>query len=284
MITFQDIIFQLYKFWTGKGCIVVQPIDLNVGAATFHSSTFLRAVRGNSWNAVYVQSSRRPTDGRYAKNPTRGQHYYQFQVVLKPSSNKLQKLYFDSLHILGINTLEHDVLFVEDNWESPTLGAWGLGWEIWMNGMEISQLTYFQQMGGVECFPVTVEITYGLERLAMYLQDIDSIYNILWTKIDSNLVYYGDLFYKYEIEMSLYNFEESDVSQLYFEFLFLEKEILRILGRKLIYPAYEMLMRVVHIFNLLDARRVISSIERQNYIFKIRTISCKIARFYCGKK
>ncbi|WP_440994533.1 glycine--tRNA ligase subunit alpha [Cysteiniphilum litorale] len=280
MLSFQDIIFKLQQYWAEKGCMIVQPLDMEVGAGTFHPATFLRAIGPESWNAAYVQPSRRPTDGRYGENPNRGQHYYQFQVVMKPSPKELQELYLGSLRVLGIDPLEHDIRFVEDNWESPTLGAWGLGWEVWANGMEVTQFTYFQQVGGLECKPVTGEITYGLERLAMYLQNVDSMYDLLWADTAMGPVYYRDVFQQNEHEMSQYNFEEADVEHLFSEFDFLEKESARLLGKGLALPAYEMMLKASHTFNLLDARHAISATERQRYILRVRTLSRGVAEVY----
>ena len=280
MLSFQDIIFKLQQYWAEKGCMIVQPLDMEVGAGTFHPATFLRAIGPESWNAAYVQPSRRPTDGRYGENPNRGQHYYQFQVVMKPSPKELQELYLGSLRVLGIDPLEHDIRFVEDNWESPTLGAWGLGWEVWANGMEVTQFTYFQQVGGLECKPVTGEITYGLERLAMYLQNVDSMYDLLWTNTAMGPVYYRDVFQQNEREMSQYNFEEADVEHLFSEFDFLEKESARLLEKGLALPAYEMMLKASHTFNLLDARHAISVTERQRYILRVRTLSRGVAEVY----
>ena len=280
MLSFQDIIFKLQQYWAEKGCMILQPLDMEVGAGTFHPATFLRAIGPESWNAAYVQPSRRPTDGRYGENPNRGQHYYQFQVVMKPSPKELQELYLGSLRVLGIDPLEHDIRFVEDNWESPTLGAWGLGWEVRANGMEVTQFTYFQQVGGLECKPVTGEITYGLERLAMYLQNVDSMYDLLWANTAMGPVYYRDVFQQNEREMSQYNFEEADVEHLFSEFDFLEKESARLLEKGLALPAYEMMLKASHTFNLLDARHAISATERQRYILRVRTLSRGVAEVY----
>lgn len=280
MLSFQNIIFKLQQYWAEKGCMIVQPLDMEVGAGTFHPATFLRAIGPESWNAAYVQPSRRPTDGRYGENPNRGQHYYQFQVVMKPAPKELQELYLGSLRVLGIDPLEHDIRFVEDNWESPTLGAWGLGWEVWANGMEVTQFTYFQQVGGLECKPVTGEITYGLERLAMYLQNVDSMYDLLWANTAMGPIYYRDVFQQNEREMSQYNFEEADVEHLLSEFDFLEKESARLLEKGLALPAYEMMLKASHTFNLLDARHAISATERQRYILRVRTLSRGVAEVY----
>ncbi len=279
-LSFQELILNLQAFWANKGCVVLQPLDMEVGAGTFHPATFLRAIGPESWSAAYVQPSRRPTDGRYGKNPNRLQHYYQFQVVIKPSPDNFKSLYLDSLKGIGIDTGEHDVRFVEDNWESPTLGAWGLGWEVWVNGMEVSQFTYFQQAGGLECFPVTGEITYGLERIAMYLQGVDSVYDLLWTKNGSSKISYGDVFMQNEIEMSAYNFEETNTSQILEYFDFLEEEAARLASLHLPLPAYEMVMKASHAFNLLDARHAISVTERQRFILRVRTLAKIVAQEY----
>tara|TARA_R110002167_G_scaffold155583_1_gene350079 strand:+ start:169 stop:1089 length:921 start_codon:yes stop_codon:yes gene_type:complete len=280
VLSFQDMIFKLQQYWADKGCLITQPLDMEVGAGTFHPATFLRAIGPEPWNAAYVQPSRRPTDGRYGENPNRVQHFYQFQVVMKPSPEDFQELYLDSLKILGVDCLLNDIRFVEDNWESPTLGAWGLGWEVWMNGMEITQFTYFQQVGGLECRPVTGEVTYGLERIAMYLQNVDSIYDLLWADTATGPVYYGDVFKQNEIEMSKYNFEEADVPHLLEEFDFLEKESKRLCEKDLPLPAYEMMLKASHAFNLLDARHAISVTERQRYILRVRGLSRAVAERY----
>ena len=258
----------------------MQPLDMEVGAGTFHPATFLRAIGPEIWNAAYVQPSRRPTDGRYGENPNRLQHYYQFQVVMKPSPADFQELYLGSLQSLGIDTLVHDVRFVEDNWESPTLGAWGLGWEIWLNGMEVSQFTYFQQVGGLECYPVTGEITYGLERIAMYLQGVDSIYDLVWAHGPQGDVSYGDVFLQNEREMSSFNFEYADVDFLFSAFDQYEKDAQTLTEAKLPLPAYEMVMKASHTFNLLDARKAISVTERQRYILRVRTLARGVAQGY----
>ncbi len=283
--TFQGLILVLQQFWAKQGCVVLQPLDMEVGAGTFHPATFLRAIGPETWNSAYVQPCRRPTDGRYGENPNRLQHYYQFQVVLKPSPDNIQELYLESLRELGIDTNIHDVRFVEDNWESPTLGAWGLGWELWLNGMEVTQFTYFQQVGGLECFPVTGEITYGLERIAMYLQGVDSIYDLVWTKsVDAqgneNVVTYGDVFHQNEVEMSHYNFEQADVDFLFASFDKYESESQRLIEAALPLPAYEMVMKASHAFNLLDARHAISVTERQRFILRVRTLSRAVAQAY----
>ena len=278
--TFQDVIFSLQQFWADQGCVILQPLDMQVGAGTFHPATFLRAVGPETWNAAYVQPSRRPTDGRYGENPNRLQHYYQFQVVMKPSPQDFQDLYLKSLAALGIDTAVHDVRFVEDNWESPTLGAWGLGWEVWLNGMEVTQFTYFQQAGGLECYPVTGEITYGIERIAMYLQGVDSIYDLLWSEGPGGRVTYGDVFHQNEVEMSRYNFEEADIAHLFSQFDHCESEALRLVERGLPLPAYEMVMVASHTFNLLDARHAISVTERQRFILRVRALARAVAQAY----
>ncbi len=278
--TFQGLILALQSFWAERGCVLLQPLDLEVGAGTFHPGTFLRAIGPETWNAAYVQPSRRPTDGRYGENPNRLQHYYQYQVVMKPSPANLQDLYLESLYHLGIDPLLHDIRFVEDNWESPTLGAWGLGWEVWLNGMEVTQFTYFQQAGGLECYPVTGELTYGLERIAMYLQGVDSVYDLIWTRGPEGNVTYGDVYHQNEVEMSRYNFEEADTAALFEQFDYFEKEAARLVERNLPLPAYEMVMKASHTFNLLDARHAISVTERQRFILRVRTIARGVAHAY----
>jgi len=258
----------------------MQPLDMEVGAGTFHPATFLRSIGPEVWNSAYVQPSRRPTDGRYGENPNRLQHYYQFQVVMKPSPSDFQALYLGSLQAVGVDTLIHDVRFVEDNWESPTLGAWGLGWEVWLNGMEVSQFTYFQQVGGLECYPVTGEITYGLERIAMYLQGVDSIYDLVWAHGPDGDVTYGDVFLQNEVEMSAFNFEHADVDFLFSAFDQYEKDCRRLIDSNLPLPAYEMVMKASHTFNLLDARKAISVTERQRYILRVRTLARGVAQGY----
>lgn len=260
--------------------MVLQPLDLEVGAGTFHPATFLRAIGPESWNAAYVQPCRRPSDGRYGENPNRLQHYYQFQVVLKPSPGDIQSLYLESLTRIGIDTLVHDIRFVEDNWESPSLGAWGLGWEVWLNGMEVTQFTYFQQVGGLECFPVSGEITYGIERLAMYLQGVDSIYDIVWTDGPNGRVTYGDVFKQNEIEMSTYNFEVADVDNLFTYFNDCEAQSQMLIEKHLPLPAYEQVLKASHYFNLLDARKAISVTERQRFILRIRALARAVAEAY----
>ncbi len=279
-LTFQELILKLQQFWADQGCVVLQPLDMEVGAGTFHPATFLRAIGPESWNAAYVQPSRRPTDGRYGENPNRLQHYYQFQVAMKPSPENFQELYLESLAALGVDSTIHDIRFVEDNWESPTLGAWGLGWEVWLNGMEVTQFTYFQQAGGLECYPVTGEITYGIERIAMYLQNADSIYDLVWADGPAGKVTYGDVFHQNEVEMSRYNFEEADVEYLFGFFDQCEKEALRLVEKNLPLPAYEMVMKASHAFNLLDARHAISVTERQRFILRVRTLARAVAEAY----
>jgi glycyl-tRNA synthetase alpha chain len=278
--TFQGLILALQNYWAEQGCVVLQPYDLEMGAGTFHTATFLRALGPETWNAAYVQPSRRPKDGRYGENPNRLQHYYQFQVVLKPNPSNIQQLYLDSLKAIGIDTLTHDIRFVEDNWESPTLGAWGLGWEVWLNGMEVTQFTYFQQVGGIECYPVTGEITYGLERLAMYLQGVDSVYDLVWTKGQFGTVSYGDVFHQNEVEQSTYNFEQAPVAKLFEFFDFYESEANRLMQAELPLPAYEQVVKASHTFNLLDARGAISVTERQRYILRVRSLARAIAQSY----
>ena len=278
--TFQELIAILQDFWANQGCVIMQPLDMEVGAGTFHPATFLRSIGPEVWNCAYVQPSRRPTDGRYGENPNRLQHYYQFQVALKPSPDNIQDLYLDSLRHLGIDTAIHDVRFVEDNWESPTLGAWGLGWEVWLNGMEVTQFTYFQQVGGLECYPVTGEITYGLERIAMYLQGVDSIYDLIWSKGPAGTVTYGDVFLQNERELSAFNFEHADTEFLFKAFDQYEKDGEHLIEKKLPLPAYEMVMKASHTFNLLDARKAISVTERQRYILRVRTLARGVAQSY----
>jgi glycyl-tRNA synthetase alpha chain len=278
--TFQELIFSLQKFWGEHGCVILQPYDLEMGAGTFHPATFLRAIGPEPWRAAYVQPSRRPTDGRYGENPNRLQHYYQFQVLLKPSPKEIQSLYLSSLEMLGLDLETHDVRFVEDNWESPTLGAWGLGWEVWLNGMEITQFTYFQQIGGLDCKPVSGEITYGLERIAMYLQGVDSVYDLIWHSANNVNVTYGDIFRQNEFEMSSYNFEHADTTSLFSWFDTCEREATRLTKLNLSLPAYEQMVKASHTFNLLDARKAISVTERQRYILRVRTVARKIAESY----
>lgn len=283
--TFQGLILALQQYWAEQGCIILQPLDMEVGAGTFHPATFLRSIGPETWNAAYVQPSRRPTDGRYGENPNRLQHYYQFQVVMKPSPANLQELYLGSLERLGIDPLVHDIRFVEDNWESPTLGAWGLGWEMWLNGMEVTQFTYFQQAGGIECFPVTGELTYGLERIAMYLQDVDSVYDLIWTTApDGSIVTYGDVFLQNEKEQSAYNFEHAAVPELFAAFDHSESECQKLLAANLPLPAYEQVLKASHTFNMLDARHAISVTERQRYILRVRTLARDVAHAYYASR
>jgi len=282
--TFQELILRLQQYWAEQGCVLLQPYDMEVGAGTFHPATFLRAIGPEPWSAAYVQPSRRPTDGRYGENPNRLQHYYQFQVVLKPSPINIQELYLGSLHMLGLDTSIHDVRFVEDNWESPTLGAWGLGWEVWLNGMEVTQFTYFQQVGGLECRPVTGEITYGLERIAMYLQGVSSVYDLVWADGPMGKVTYGDVFHQNEVEMSTYNFEHADVESLFRQFDTCESESERMIAAGLPLPAYELVLKASHTFNLLDARKAISVTERQRFILRVRTLARAVAQAYYDRR
>ncbi|HXR18471.1 MAG TPA: glycine--tRNA ligase subunit alpha [Steroidobacteraceae bacterium] len=282
--TFQDLLFALQQYWAARGCVILQPYDMEVGAGTFHSATFLRSIGPEPWSAAYVQPSRRPTDGRYGANPFRLQHYYQLQVVIKPSPLELQELYLDSLRALGFDPRIHDVRFVEDNWESPTLGAWGLGWEVWLNGMEITQFTYFQQVGGLDCRPVTGEITYGLERLAMYLQGVESIFDILWTDGPLGRVSYGDVFHQNEVEQSKYNFEYADTLVLLRRFDEHESACNALLAVPLALPAYEQVLKASHTFNLLDARGAISVTERARFILRVRTLARAVAQSYYASR
>ena len=275
-LTFQDIILKLQNYWANQGCAILQPYDMEVGAGTSHTATFLRSLGPEPWKATYVQPSRRPKDGRYGKNPNRLQHYYQLQVVLKPSPSDILELYLGSLRALGFNLKENDIRFVEDDWENPTLGAWGLGWEVWLNGMEITQFTYFQQVGGIDCKPITGEITYGLERLAMYIQGVDNVYDLTWT---DNLKY-GDVYLQNEIEQSAYNFEHSDADFLFQAFTAHEKEANHLMTERLALPAYEQVLKAAHSFNLLDARGSISITERAEYIGRIRNLARNVANSY----
>ncbi|MDA9800837.1 glycine--tRNA ligase subunit alpha [Candidatus Pseudothioglobus singularis] len=274
--SFQNLILKLQSYWAEKGCAITQPFDMEVGAGTFHPATFLRSIGPEPWKAAYVQPSRRPGDGRYGENPNRLQHYYQFQVLLKPSPDDIQDLYLSSLTAIGIDLKMHDVRFVEDNWESPTLGAWGLGWEVWLNGMEVSQFTYFQQVGGLSCKPISGELTYGLERLAMYLQGIDSVYDLIWTEG----LTYGDVFHQNEVEQSKYNFEIADTEVLFRQFDEAEAMNLKLIEENLPFPAYEQTMKASHIFNLLDARKAISVTDRARFIRRVRSMSQKVAKEY----
>jgi glycyl-tRNA synthetase alpha chain len=282
--TFQDLIFALQHYWAGQGCVVLQPYDMEMGAGTFHAATFLRSLGPEPWHAAYVQPSRRPTDGRYGENPFRLQHYYQFQVVLKPSPDDIIERYLASLRALGVDPCVHDVRLVEDNWESPTLGAWGLGWEIWLNGMEVTQFTYFQQVGGLDCRPVTGEITYGLERIAMYLQGVESVFDLLWADGPHGPVTYGDVYHQNEVEQSRYNFEHADIPGLFARFDDNEAACQRLIEAGLALPAYEQVLKASHHFNLLDARRAISVTERQRYILRVRTMARAVAETYYASR
>lgn len=278
--TFQDLILALQSFWAERGCVILQPLDMEVGAGTFHPATFLRAIGPEPWSAAYVQPSRRPTDGRYGDNPNRLGHYYQFQVVLKPSPIDIQAQYLESLRFIGIDPLVDDIRFVEDNWASPTLGAWGLGFEVWQNGMEISQFTYFQQVGGLACAPVMGELTYGLERLAMSIFKKNSVYDIPWVISEQQMLTYGDVFHQNEVEMSHYHFEEANIETLFLQFDECEKSAQHLLQKTLPLPAYEMVMKASHTFNILDARKAISVTERQRYILRLRQLSKQVAEAY----
>lgn len=282
--TFQGLILALQDYWAAQGCVLQQPYDMEVGAGTFHPATFLRAIGPEPWSAAYVQPSRRPADGRYGENPNRLQHYYQYQVVIKPSPLNIQELYLGSLQALGIDPLVHDIRFVEDNWESPTLGAWGLGWEVWLNGMEVTQFTYFQQVGGLECRPVTGEITYGLERIAMYLQGVESVFDLVWTDGALGKITYGDVFHQNEVEMSTYNFEHANTEKLFDWFDTCESESKKLIEAGLPLPAYEMTLKASHTFNLLDARRAISVTERQRFILRVRTLAKAVAETYFNRR
>ncbi|MDH3903036.1 MAG: glycine--tRNA ligase subunit alpha [Xanthomonadales bacterium] len=283
-MTFQDFINCLQNYWAEQGCVLVQPLDMEVGAGTFHPATFLRSIGPEPWNSAYVQPCRRPTDGRYGENPNRLQHYYQYQVVMKPAPENFQELYLGSLKAIGIDPAVHDIRFVEDNWESPTLGAWGLGWEVWLNGMEVTQFTYFQQAGGLECRPVMGEITYGLERLAMYLQNVDSIFDLVWTDTGGRTVTYGEVFHQNEVEQSTYNFEHADTASLFTLFDTCESEAGKLVELDLPLPAYEQVLKASHTFNLLDARRAISVTERQRFILRVRNLSRKVAEAYLARR
>ena len=280
MKTFQDIILALEQYWGKNGCAIMQPYDTEKGAGTFNPATFFRCLGPKPWAAAYVEPSRRPTDGRYGENPNRLQHYYQYQVVIKPAPENIQEMYLKSLEAIGIDINEHDIRFVEDNWESPTVGAWGLGWEVWLDGMEITQFTYFQQVGGIELNPITVEITYGLERLAMYSQKKDNVYDLIWTEG----LTYGDVFLSNEQEFSTYNFEKSNIEMLFRNFNDFEKEAAAMLDAGLVGPAYDYVLKTSHTFNLLDARGVISVTERANYIFRVRTLAKRTAELYVEKR
>jgi len=277
---FQDVILSLQKFWAKKGCILIQPYDMEVGAGTFHPATLLRTLGPEPWNVAYVQPSRRPTDGRYGENPNRLQHYYQFQVILKPSPGDVQQLYLQSLKTLGVNAGDHDIRFVEDDWESPTLGASGLGWEVWLDGMEITQFTYFQMAGSIDVHPVSVEITYGLERICMYLQGVDNVFDIQW----NNSIRYRDVHHQQEVEQSTYNFEDADVAMLFNLFAMYEAESGRTIKKGLVLPAYEYCLKCSHVFNLLDARGAISVTERTGYIGRIRNLARACAEQYIKQR
>jgi glycyl-tRNA synthetase alpha chain len=279
-LTFQELILALQKFWSEQGCVIQQPYDIEVGAGTFNPATFLRVIGPEPWNVAYVEPSRRPTDGRYGENPNRLQHYYQYQVIMKPSPLDIQDLYLKSLKSFGIDPLDHDIRFVEDDWESPTLGAWGLGWEVWLDGMEITQFTYFQQAGGIDLKPVSVEITYGIERIAMYLQGIDNVYDLEWTKG----IKYGDVHHRGEVEFSKYNFEESDPEMLFKLFDMYEHESSRIIAKGLILPAYDYCLKGSHTFNLLQARGAISITERTGYIARVRNLARAVAEAYLKQR
>ena len=279
-MTFQELILRLQQYWSDRGCVIEQPYDMEVGAGTFHPATFLRSIGPEPWNTAYVQPSRRPTDGRYGDNPNRLQHYFQFQVSLKPSPLEIQSIYLKSLEELGIDPLIHDIRFVEDNWESPTLGAWGLGWEVWLNGMEVTQFTYFQQVGGLDCKPVSGELTYGLERIAMYLQNVNSVFDLVWAETPAGTVTYGDIYHQNEVEMSTYNFEKADTGVLFKWFDECEQQSQALIEAGLPLPAYEMVLKASHTFNLLDARHAISVTERQRYILRVRGLARAVAQAY----
>jgi len=284
LLSFQELILTLQNYWARQGCVIQQPYDSSMGAGTFHPATFLRVLDAEDWSTAYVQPCRRPTDGRYGENPNRLQHYYQFQVILKPAPADILDLYVASLQEIGIDTKAHDIRFVEDDWESPTLGAWGLGWEVWLNGMEITQFTYFQQVGGVELSRTPGEITYGLERLAMYLQGVENVYDLVWvTRPDGTTVSYGDVFHSNEVEFSAYNFEHADVAWLHSQFDTAERECIRLTEKQLLRPAYEEIMKASHAFNLLDARGAISVAERQRFIGRVRTLARTVSRAYAGE-
>ena len=284
MLTFQQIILRLQTYWDAQGCALLQPYDMEVGAGTSHTATFLRALGPEPWKAAYVQPSRRPKDGRYGNNPNRLQHYYQYQVVLKPAPADILELYLGSLEALGFDLKANDVRFVEDDWENPTLGAWGLGWEVWLNGMEVTQFTYFQQVGGIDCKPITGEITYGLERLAMYLQGVDNVYDLVWTETPQGPLTYRDVYHQNEVEQSTYNFEHSDVDFLLVAFAAHEKQARHLIEQQLALPAYEQVLKAAHAFNLLDARGAISVTERAAYIGRIRNLARSVAASYLDSR
>ena len=279
-MSFQQLIFSLQQFWSDRGCVILQPYDMEVGAGTFHPATFLRSIGPEPWNAAYVQPSRKPTDGRYGENPNRLQHYYKYQVILKPSPDDIQDIYLESLRMLGIDPLVHDIRFVEDNWESPTLGAWGLGWEVWLNGMEVTQFTYFQQVGGLDCRPVSGEITYGLERIAMHLQNVNSVFDLEWVSTPAGVITYGDIYHQNEVEMSAYNFEKADTGMLFQWFDQCEQQSRSLIENSLPLPAYEQVLKASHIFNLLDARHAVSVTERQRFILRVRSLARAVAEAY----
>lgn len=279
-MNFQNIILNLHSFWSEQGCVIQHPYDIEKGAGTMNPATFLRALGPEPWKVAYTEPSRRPTDGRYGENPNRLQHYFQYQVIIKPSPENIQGLYLESLQRIGIDPMEHDIRFVEDNWESPTLGAWGVGWEVWLNGMEITQFTYFQQAGGFDCKPVSVEITYGLERLAMYLQNKSSVYDLQW----NDSVTYGDLYLQSEIQNSKYNFDYSNSEMLFELFQKYEKEALQLIENNLVYPSYDYVLKCSHSFNLLDARGVISVTERTGYIKRINNLARMVAKEYLKQR
>jgi glycyl-tRNA synthetase alpha chain len=279
-VTFQELILALQNYWANKGCIIQQPYDMEKGAGTFHPATFLRSLGPEPWNVAYVEPSRRPTDGRYGENPNRLQHYYQFQVILKPSPMEIQELYLDSLKSFGIDPLQHDIRFVEDDWESPTLGAWGLGWEVWLDGMEITQFTYFQQVGGIDLKPISGELTYGIERIAMYIQGVDNVYDLDW----GGGLKYGDVHHQTEVEFSHYNFEYANTDMLFQLFDMYEKECLSLTEKELVFPAYDFVLKASHAFNLLDARGAISVTERAHYIGRVRNLSKACAEGYVAQR
>lgn len=283
-MTFQGLVLALQEYWANQGCAILQPLDLEVGAGTFHPATFLRAIGPEPWSTAYVQPSRRPTDGRFGENPNRLQHYYQFQVLIKPSPTDIQDLYLNSLSHLGLDMLEHDIRFVEDNWESPTLGAWGLGWEVWLNGMEVTQFTYFQQVGGLDCRPVSGEITYGLERIAMYIQGVESVYDLVWSNNKHGTVTYRDVFHQNEVEMSAYNFDYANTEVMFKQFNECESACELLIEKGLPLPAYEQVLKASHTFNLLDARHAISVTERQRFILRVRTLSKMVAETYYASR
>lgn len=283
-MTFQGLVLALQEYWANQGCVILQPLDLEVGAGTFHPATFLRAIGPEPWSTAYVQPSRRPTDGRFGENPNRLQHYYQFQVLIKPSPTDIQDLYLNSLSHLCIDMLEHDIRFVEDNWESPTLGAWGLGWEVWLNGMEVTQFTYFQQVGGLDCRPVSGEITYGLERIAMYIQGVESVYDLVWANNKNGTITYGDVFHQNEVEMSAYNFDHANTEVMFKQFDECENACQLLIEKGLPLPAYEQVLKASHTFNLLDARHAISVTERQRFILRVRSLSKMVAETYYASR